>query len=69
MSYGIVGSINEEKHQDFDEKTSMVPAFDALMGTCKCWMSISKDIGVQKMGKTHRQGIFQSLINNRWWRV
>ena len=29
-----------------DEETGMVPVFDRLIGTCKCWVSFLKNVGV-----------------------
>ena len=34
-----------------DEVTNTVPAFDALIGTCKRWGSIDKDLVIPKAEK------------------
>ena len=31
-----------------DEETGVFPNFDALIGTCKRWVSIKKEIGIKK---------------------
>ena len=49
-----------------DKETGMVLGFDALMGTCKHWVSSSKDIGMPKTGKAHCRGQFQLLMKNKW---
>jgi len=45
-----------------DEETGMVPVFDKLIGTCKRWVSSSKDIGVPKFVKAHCKSQFQHLM-------
>lgn len=36
-----------------DEETEIVPVFDKLIGTCKRWVSYSKDVGIPKSIKDH----------------
>ena len=36
-----------------DEETGVFPNFDALIGTCNCWVSSNKDIGIKKVLKKH----------------
>jgi len=36
-----------------DEETGVYPNFDALIGTCKRWVSSKKEIGIKKVLKTH----------------
>ena len=45
-----------------DEETGMVPVFDKLIGTCKRWVSSSKEIGVPKSVKNHCKSQFQCLM-------
>ena len=45
-----------------DEETSMVPVFDKLIGTCKCWVSFLKNVGVPMHAKEHCKKQFQSLM-------
>ena len=40
----------------------MVPIFDNLIGTCKRWVSSSKNIGVSKDVKEHCKTQFQRLM-------
>jgi hypothetical protein len=45
-----------------DEETKMFPVFDKLIGTCKRWVSILKDIGIPKTEKEHCMSRFQHLM-------
>ena len=45
-----------------DEQTGMVPVFDRLIGTCKRWVSIDKDVGISKEKKEHCRSQFQALM-------
>ena len=45
-----------------DEQTGMVPVFDRLIGTCKRWVSIDKDVGIPKRQKEHCRSQFQALM-------
>ena len=45
-----------------DEETNVVPEFDKLMGTCKRWVSCSKEIGVPKADKDDCRSQFQHLM-------
>ena len=44
-----------------DEETGVFPNFDALIGTCKRWVSCKKEIGIKKVLKTHCKEQIQSL--------
>ena len=45
-----------------DEVTNTVPVFDALIGTCKRWVSLDKDLGIPKAEKQHCRSVFQQLM-------
>ena len=45
-----------------DEATGHVPVFDKLMGTCKRWASIDKELGIPRSEKQHCRSQFQSLM-------
>ena len=44
-----------------DDKTGLFPVFDSLIGTCKRWVSRSKDIGIPRYTKGHCREQFQHL--------
>ena len=44
-----------------DKETGVFPNFDALIGTCKRWVSIKKEIGIKKELKMHCKAQVQSL--------
>ena len=45
-----------------DEVTNTVPVFDALIGTCKRWVAVDKDLGIPKAKKHHCRSVFQQLM-------
>ena len=45
-----------------DEETGVFPVFEKLIGTCKRWVSLQKDIGVSKAIKQHCRNQFPKLM-------
>ena len=45
-----------------DEATGHVPVFEKLIGTCKRWVSVDKDLGIPRCEKQHCRNQFQSLM-------
>ena len=44
-----------------DDETGLFPVFDSLIGTCKRWVSSSKDVGIPRCTKEHCREQFQHL--------
>ena len=53
-SFVEAGMVNDE--------TGMVEVYDTIMGTCKHWVSSSKNTGVPKRDKDHWTKQFQNLM-------
>jgi len=45
-----------------DDETGMVPVFDRLIGTCKRWVSATKEVGISRVVKQHCRKQFQGLM-------
>ena len=45
-----------------DKVTNTVPVFDALIGTCKQWGSLDKDLDIPKAEKQYCRSVFQQLM-------
>jgi len=45
-----------------ETETETFPVFDRLIGTCKRWVSSTKNIGIPKAEKEHCIAQFQSLM-------
>ena len=45
-----------------DEVTNTVPVFDTLIGTCKRWVAIDKDLGIPEAKEHHCRSVFQQLM-------
>ena len=44
-----------------DQETKVFPTFDGLIGTCKSWVYISRDVGIPRELKQHCKDQFQQL--------